>query len=117
MAGNPCILPLDLPQRGDGLNHVVRYVPGVAGWQELPGRYRLGWKVQQHGVRASREVRRGVLVAEYLDPAVFGVQAAAAVEDRAREFSQSHRGAHDGCRIPGYRNREGSGAAVGFCRE
>ncbi|MFE9454843.1 hypothetical protein [Streptomyces sp. NPDC006739] len=69
----------------DGGDHAVQHVSGASGGEEVPGGELPGGQVQQHGVRAVRQVGGGVLVAQDVDESVLGVVLPPAVHDRAGE--------------------------------
>lgn len=70
--------------------------PALIEWPIPEHQHRMRRQVQEHRVRAGRQVHRGVLTAEHLDPTVFRVKAPTTVEDRAGEVRRAHRNANDG---------------------
>lgn len=79
-----------------GGDHAVQDVTSAPGREEVPGCELPGGQVQQHGVRAVRQVDGRVLVAQDVDETVHAVVLAPAVHDRARECGLTCRDTHGG---------------------
>jgi hypothetical protein len=81
--------PRDVAVRGgsrfDGGDHTVQNVAGASSGEKVPAGELPRGQVQQHRVRAVREVHSGVLVAHDVDEAVLGVVLPPAVHNRAGE--------------------------------